>query len=316
MNINHPLISIGLPVYNGENFIKQALDSVLAQTFENFELIISDNASTDRTEAICRQYASQDERIRYYRTQHNLGAAPNYNRVFELSSGKYFKWIAHDDLCEPEFLERCVELFEQDESIILCYSEVKIIDALGQEIDEDNKLYSWISSETIKLNIDSLEPHKRFRSIIGPHPCYQIFGLIRSSALKTTSLIDSYSGSDRILLAQLALLGKFHQFSEQFLYQRRHTEQSIQSLESHRSAHKYTNWFDTATTGKIIFPRWQSSGNLLASVTKAPLIWPEKIKCYLALINWLRRTRRGMIEDVSIATQQILLGFYHQLLKK
>ena len=311
MNNKHPLVSIGLPVYNGENFIKQALDSILNQTFEDFELIISDNASQDRTEDICRQYAAQDKRILYYRNQENLGAAPNYNRVFELSNGKYFKWIAHDDICEPKFLEKCIEVFEQNESIVLCYSKVKIIDACGQEIDKNDNLYDWIASGTNQLKLDSIEPHKRFRNIISPHPCYQVFGLIRSSALVKTSLIGSYSGSDRILLAQLALLGKFHEFSEQFLYQRRHIEQSIQSLETNRSVHKYTHWFDTATKEKIIFPRWQSSGNLLASITKSPLSWQEKIQCYLAMINWFRRTRRGMIEDLSIAMQQILANFFY-----
>lgn len=306
MSNNYPLISIGLPVYNGEKFIKQAVDSVLSQTFEEFELIISDNASDDKTEEVCRQYAAQDRRIRYYRNPNNLGAAPNYNRVFELSTGKYFKWIAHDDVCEPEFLERCVGLFERDDTVVLCYSRVKIIDAQGQEIDKNNHLYNWVSSGTTQLNLDSLKPHERFRSIISPHPCYQVFGLIRSNVLKMTSLIGSYSGSDRILLAQLALRGKFHEFPNRLLYQRRHVEQSIQSLGTHRSAHKYTNWFDVATKERIIFPRWQSSGKLLSSITQTPLSWQEKIQCYLAMINWFRRTRRGMIEDLSIATQQIL----------
>ncbi|NBD31922.1 MAG: glycosyltransferase [Cyanobacteria bacterium] len=301
-----------MPVYNGENFIKQALDSVLAQTFENFELIISDNASKDKTEEICRQYAAQDKRIRYYQNENNLGAAPNYNRVFELSSGKYFKWIAHDDVCEPELLQRCIELFERDETVVLCYSSVKIIDAQGQEIDKNNNLYSWVSSGTAQLNLDSLKPHERFRSVISPHPCYQVFGLIRSRALKMTSLIGSYSGSDRILLAQLALQGKFHEFPDQLLYQRRHVEQSIQSLGTHRSAHKYTNWFDAATEGKIIFPRWQASSNLLASIAQAPLNRKEKIKCFLATINWFRRTRKGMIKDLSIAMQQILTRLHHK----
>ncbi len=126
-----PRVSVGLPVYNGENFIKDALDSILAQTFEDFELIISDNASTDGTQQICRQYTSKDQRIRYIRNDGNIGASKNFNQVFELSSGEYFKWIAHDDLCAPEFLERCVEVLDQDPSIVLCFARPKAIDFLN-----------------------------------------------------------------------------------------------------------------------------------------------------------------------------------------
>ena len=109
---NKPRVSIGMPVFNGENYLAEALDSLLTQTFSDFELIISDNASTDKTEEICRAYAVRDQRIRYFRNQENLGASRNYNRVFELSSGEYFKWAAHDDLCAPEFLGRCVDVLD------------------------------------------------------------------------------------------------------------------------------------------------------------------------------------------------------------
>ena len=101
-----------MPVYNGQNYIVQALDSLLSQTYSDFELIISDNASTDSTQDICKDYASRDARISYVRQVENLGAIPNFNRVFELSRGQYFKWASHDDLCEPTCLERCVEVLE------------------------------------------------------------------------------------------------------------------------------------------------------------------------------------------------------------
>ena len=100
----HPRVSIGLPVYNGELFLENALDSILSQTYSDFELIISDNASDDKTEEICRSYAARDKRVRYSRNAHNLGAAPNYNRVYHLARGRYFKWASHDDVLAPEFL--------------------------------------------------------------------------------------------------------------------------------------------------------------------------------------------------------------------
>ena len=112
-------LSIGMPIYNGDEFLKEAIESLLNQTFEDFEIIISDNASTDQTQQICRYYADLDPRIRYYRCKENLGAAWNYNRVFELSYGEYFKWAAHDDYCAPSFFERCVEALDRDRNIIL-----------------------------------------------------------------------------------------------------------------------------------------------------------------------------------------------------
>ena len=124
---DRPTVSIGLPVHNGATFLAEAIESILAQTFPGFELVISDNASTDRTPEICRSYAAADGRIRYYRQETNIGAAQNYNVVFQRSSGKYFKWAAHDDLIRPTFLARCVAALEADPEAVLCHSVVEIV---------------------------------------------------------------------------------------------------------------------------------------------------------------------------------------------
>lgn len=305
MNSIKPLVSIGLPVYNGENYICEAIDSILNQTFTNFELVISDNASSDRTESICREYAARDKRIIYYRQEKNLGAAPNYNFVFQLAQGKYFKWLAHDDACAPEFLEKSVAILESDRSVVLCYSQIRIIDKEGNIMSQSNPLYAWVSTGIGQLNDNSESLPTRFRNVIGPHPCYPVFGLIRTNILKETGLIGSYSDSDRVLLAQLALRGQFYQFAEDLLYLRRHLKQSIQALASHRSQHKYTHWFDSATKGKIIFPHWRVLKELTNSINNVPLSLQEKSSCYVALIPWLRRSRRGMIEDLQIAVVQM-----------
>jgi glycosyltransferase involved in cell wall biosynthesis len=109
-------LSIGLPVFNGEQLIEQALDSLLAQTFQDFQLIISDNASTDRTPEICKDYQARDSRVHYTCMDKNYGAARNFNRVFELASGQYFKWAAHDDIIEPTFLQQCIDVLDQNPS--------------------------------------------------------------------------------------------------------------------------------------------------------------------------------------------------------
>src|SRR5215467_16020251 len=130
-----PLLSIGLFVYNGERYLEQTVESILNQTFTDFELIISDNASTDRTYEISQAYARRDPRIRYYRSEKNMGAGWNVRRVYELGTGKYFKQAAADDLLEPDFLRLCVEALENDPSRVLAYPKTKVVDENGKFIE-------------------------------------------------------------------------------------------------------------------------------------------------------------------------------------
>ena len=115
-----PRLSIGLPVFNGERYLAAAIGSVLDSSFSDWELIISDNASTDGTQALAQSFAQQDARIRYLRNATNIGALPNFNQVVHASRGEYFKWLAYDDLCGPDLLSRCVEVLDRDSTIVLC----------------------------------------------------------------------------------------------------------------------------------------------------------------------------------------------------
>ena len=139
-----PLISIGLAVYNGQNFVADAIESVLSQTFADFELIVTDNASMDATPEIAAEFVRRDSRVRYYRNAENLGCAPNLNRCYELSNPKtrYFKWAAHDDVIAPTFLERCVEALEADSSAAMAHTRSVIIDATGDVIPVEDDPYA------------------------------------------------------------------------------------------------------------------------------------------------------------------------------
>jgi len=132
-----PRVSIGLPVFNGENYLTEAISSVLNQTFTDLELVICDNASTDRTHAICCEYAAADQRVRYIRNESNIGAAKNYNLVWEKSTGTYFKWLAHDDRLLPGYVAATVAALEHDPGVVLCNSVVDYIDQFGQRRDPD-----------------------------------------------------------------------------------------------------------------------------------------------------------------------------------
>src|SRR5579859_2443011 len=122
------LVSIGMPLYNAERYLVEALDSLLAQDYSNLEVIISDNASSDGTEAICRNYAARDVRIAYHRSEVNHGAVWNFNRVFELAAGDYFMWAAYDDTRAPTFVSACVTALEGRPEAALCCTGVGFID--------------------------------------------------------------------------------------------------------------------------------------------------------------------------------------------
>ena len=320
MSNNESCISIGLPVYNGEDFLRATIDSILAQTFKNFELIISDNASTDSTEAICREYAAKDKRIHYYRNEHNLGAAPNYNRVFELSTGKYFKWAAHDDLYAPEYLEQCVKVLENNPSIVLCYSPVIFIDNQGKQLrksaSELLNLRSPKAQERFQEYLELFFPSQYSRSRnkvansdresrvlsskeeilaqskleidnLEKHPGDDrwtvIFGVMRKSVLEKTPLIASYVNSDAILLGELSLNGEFYEIPEHLFFYRDHLEASGRK---HNGYHEYNTWFDPANKGKFVMPLWTWFFVYLAAINRASLNWHETIACYAQISKW------------------------------
>ena len=209
-----PLVSIGLPVYNGAAFIGEAIESLLAQSFTDFEIIVTDNASTDQTPEVVADYMRRDARIRYIAHPVNIGAAANFNSAFAESRGRFFKWAAHDDYVTATFLERCVEVLEAQPDTVLVYTNAMDVDSDGHELGPlyDSQTDLWGDAE---------DPVRRFhRFMLENHSCIAIFGLIRRDVLAGTPLIDRYVGSDRVLLAELALHGKLIKLPE-FLLQHR-----------------------------------------------------------------------------------------------
>ncbi len=269
---HRPKVSIGLPVYNGEQFLAEALSSLLAQTFTDFELIVSDNASDDRTEAICREYADTDCRIRYYRHDQNRGAAWNFNYVFGLATGEYFKWAAHDDICSSNFLERCVQVLNNDSSVVLCHSQTIFTKANGKK---------WWKGESVP-NLDSWKPHERYEAVLSDFWCLAVFGLMRTEVLKKTSLIAPYYGSDRLLLTQLSLMGRFHEIPEPLFFRRCHSAQS-----SRLSAPERARWIDPRNAQKPKFMRYRGSLGYFQAIFKAPLSWQERVSCLNVLARYL-----------------------------
>lgn len=279
MQRSHPVppLSIGMPVHNGEKFLGAAIESLLAQTYGDFELIISDNASTDATPEICRVLAARDSRVRCLHHSENAGAAANFCRVFQASRGQYFKWAAHDDLHAPDYLKQCMAVLEQDERIVLCHSQVEVIDENGRTIR-----YDPVESQ----DLDSDRPSSRFHTLIcSDIDNYEVFGVIRRQVLAMTPLIGGYIASDRPLRAELGLRGKFHILADPLFRNRDHQARSIRLFPAH---HRRGQWFDPHRGGRIVFPHWRILTEYYKCIDRvAGLSAPEKLQCRLALLRWL-----------------------------
>jgi len=294
MNIDKPRVCIGLPVYNAEKYLFGAIDSILSQTYTNFDLIISDNASTDGTQEICQIYANNDSRVKYFRNEINVGAVPNFNKVFELSSSEYFKWAPYDDLIEPQFLSQCVEALDSNPDAVLCYSRVRIIDENGVfDVDYNPGPYTGFS-----------DPQKRFHNLM-LHPEYAVqqMGLIRSVALSRTGLYRSFPSSDEILLAELALFGAFYEIPDRLYLYRRHKGQSTQGKQRDR-----IYFFDTSLTGKILLPTWMYFGAGIRVIRNKSQNIRVILSCYFTMLYWLLVPAhfRAMGKDILLASNQLI----------
>ncbi|HLA63283.1 MAG TPA: glycosyltransferase [Rhodothermales bacterium] len=217
MPVAVPLVTIGLPVYNGARYLRAALDEVLAQTFGDWELILSDNASTDDTEAIARDYAARDARIRYVRNATNVGALANANQTIRLARGRYFALAAYDDRHAPDFLARLVPLLEADPGVVLAYSRCERIDEEGNRFAYDEARGGWVAPGGGIYDGDRdlerplpADAVARYRAVLGSMSVdAAVHGLMRTDVLRDRIGGHGIYGSDRLVVAHAALLGRF-----------------------------------------------------------------------------------------------------------
>lgn len=276
-----PLVSIGMPVYNGEKTLRQALDSLLAQDFKYFELIISDNASTDSTGDICRMYAAHDSRVRYYRNETNIGPTANFNRLIHLAQGKYFMWAADDDLWEPSYVSCMVEALEDNPDAVLSFCCFDILSINKQPLSCGNKWSKIIGRDRFYRLLHT------FYLIPWVANANYIYGLIRKDILLNCggmeTRVDVYRGADIVTLFHLLYYGRFIKV-DKILYHRgynserrffveplaqRLAKQSLYSL-----ATKYLKWLIT----------WHQHYHILRVIVKqTSLQTPQKIILFTML---------------------------------
>lgn len=282
-----PRVSIGLPVWNGANYLREAIESILGQSYRDFELIISDNGSTDDTRQICSEYAERDPRVRFSYVEENRGASWNFNHVFKLARGEYFKWAAHDDSLDREFIERAVDVLDRHPEVVLCHTWVVDIDKHGEEILQKQSL----------CKTDTDEPHLRFRSLIEmKYTCEEVFGLVRSNVLRKTALIGNYSDSDRVLLGELGLYGRFFEIPEPMFLHRLHPKSSVKSF-PHRQ--QRMQWFDPRLKRGWFFPHWRQFVELAKCVGRSELRFSHRCCCHVEVLRWAYHNRRWLKRDIE-----------------
>jgi glycosyltransferase involved in cell wall biosynthesis len=289
-------------VYNGEAFLAEALDSLLAQTFTDFELIVSDNASTDATGDICRERAARDARVRYVRQETNVGAMRNFNGVFALARGEYFKWAAHDDVHEPTYLERCVAVLDQRPEVALVYPAAR-------DIDENGKT---LRTQRQDLRTDEANPATRFRAIIRrTHSCVAVLGVVRASVLRATRLLGSFADCDRVLLAEVALAGRIVELPEPLFVHRQHQNRSVWQYTTRQTR---SAWFDPSRHGRPAWPFTRQYASYIAAIRRARLSSAQRLACYGMMWEWLLHNADGLWEDATFAARFALRPIKRRLL--
>lgn len=277
-------VGIGLPVLNGGAYLAESLESLLAQTYGDFELVVSDNGSTDDTEEICREFARRDDRVRYLRTTVNRGAAWNYEHVFRETTGPYFRWATHDDLLDPTNLARCVEVMDgAPPDVVLVYPKTRLVDGAGAPLSdyEDNLDVRQRSAAARMSHV--------VRHIVMSNATY---GLFRRSALERTRLLGGYPSSDYVLMAEVALVGQIWEIPERLFARRVHDEMSRKASPTAADA---AVWFSGTPSTRP--PREFTRVFLehFRAIHRAPLPVSAKALCYASFLeSGLRRYRRRM----------------------
>ena len=307
------LVSLGLPVFNGENFIAPCIESILEQSYSNFELLISDNHSTDATSKICQDYQRRDPRIRYIRQATNLGAARNYNLVRREARGEFFKWVAHDDLLRADCLEESVRRLREQPTAVLCYSAVAVIDSDGVVIHLDR-------AELVGTGSSS--PAQRFApAVMDEHLCLGVYGVIRNASLAGYGNYTSYDGTDRAIIARWALQGPFVYHPEPLISLRSHPGRYVRSARA--NPRDVLPWWDPDLAGKTTSHTRRLLADYVHMVGQADLTAAERRQCYLLIaraalrpwmLRWVARdlvaTRPAIYERLRVWKRSLLGSWF------
>lgn len=284
-------VAIGMPVYNGERWLRQSLHSLLNQTRRDFTLVISDNASTDGTEAICRELAAEDPRIRYARSETNIGVFRNYDRAFLLTRSTYFKWASANDLCAPAFLDECIDALNANPAAVLAYPRTVLFTddpANGEQYAHDPEFRDP-------------DPVIRLRRVLSEIRLNNVFnGVYRAETLRRSSLNGIYMGSDIVLISELALSGEILRLP-QFLFFRRMTTDAASASKDNSGRRQFF-----AGSGRDVHdtPTWDFHRQLLRVIGRGPLDPAQRLRALAYVGRRLWWSREELWDEVRRTARQ------------
>jgi hypothetical protein len=242
-----------------------------------------------------------------------LGPAANFNKAFELSRGEYFRWHAHDDMCQPQYLAACVALLDAQPDVVLAYPRTVVVDETGKPL-EDYRFHPQTNSPS---------PVRRFAELVNVphrhHRAVEIFGLMRSSALRQTPLQGCYARGDSVLLVRMALLGRFMELPDRLFLSRSHASQSMQTLPGSYKPNQRRlarllgpgplpppEWWDPSRRGKVNFPEWNLMKEYWQSIGRSPLTASQRLRCRLVMLKWVLLNLPKLARDVIYAIENLL----------
>lgn len=289
-----------MPVHNGQNFMAETIESILSQTFEDFELVICDNASTDDTPEISRKFATKDERVRYVRNRWNVGGGPNASRVMQLSRGELFRLANHDDLWHPTLLERCVQALDERSDAVGAYPLTVDIDDTGQVVREFSPRPAFDSPDPVARAWEALR--------YGEEPMIH-FGLIRADILGQTGLMPSVPSADLVLSAELLFHGPFVEIGEQLFLHREHPERAVRAA---GRGHASMAWWDPKKIGTFRFPYWRMVGELVHAIRRSPLRGRDRRRAYSLVPRFatVNKHHLKLIYDAAIPLRGLIDRYY------
>lgn len=290
-----PRITVGLPVYNGQKYLEAAIESHLAQSFGDFELVISDNGSTDATGEICGRYAQLDARVKYLKSPINRGILWNHRRVLEPvdPSTPYFRWAGADDILEPGLLAAMVEVLDTR-------PEIEAVMPATKNIDEEGTV---IRTMERSLNLESPDVFERARQILLANYQHVIaYGLLRAPSLRRMRTGPHYIGWDPVFIWELALRGQVFQLVEPALLRRFHRG----SISRVKTVKEMRKWVEPGTSAGMNFPHWAWAYERTRSLLATPMNLGEKLRITMFLMRTTLWQRQQLARDITQATRRAL----------
>jgi glycosyltransferase involved in cell wall biosynthesis len=291
-----PTVSVALAVFNGENYLATAIESILDQTFRDFELIICDNASTDATEEIARRFVDLDDRVRYHRNETNIGGARNQGLTVDLSRGRYIKLAAHDDRIAPTFLEECLAELERRPDAVICFPGTIVLDKDGKRAGEYRSTRGT-----------GARPSKRFSELaFRTHNCDAIYGVMRGDVLRSATPLGNYIDADKVFLCGLAMRGPFITIDRPLFYKRFHPKNYVADWRDRMA------WFNPDKKGKPSFPNWLELSGFAKVVATAKIPLRDRVVCAGITVAWAVWYSPKLAKDLLVAGRTVWFRARHK----